>query len=292
MEDTLANPFSLSVRLMQRSDLPFCRHLVTEAGWNQLDSDWLRAMELEPDGCFVATINDLPVGTTTACCFGNIAWIAMVLVDKRNRNQGVGKLLVEHAIRFLEQKGISTIRLDATSLGQGLYHKLGFQPEYEVIRFTGKSLRRMQDPNDLIKVLPDDKLAPEIFNLDQQITGTNRTNFIADFISAAERPFYCTLNVVGKVNGYAGCREGNNATQIGPVGAMNAVSGEKLLNAMVAHFDSKPLFIDIPAANAPAVTWATTNGFTAQRSFVRMYRGAPITDLQQHIWASSGPEKG
>ncbi|SKC13868.1 GNAT family N-acetyltransferase [Dyadobacter psychrophilus] len=292
MEDTLTPLFSVSVRKMQTGDLPFCRHLVAEAGWNQLDSDWLRAMELEPEGCFVATINNLPVGTTTACCFGNIAWIAMVLVDKRNRNQGVGKVLVEHAIRFLEQKGITTIRLDATSLGQGLYQKLGFQPEYEVIRFRGKLLPRMPDQKNLHKVLPNDESAKDIFNLDQQITGTNRTDFISDFIHAAERPFYCTLNADGKVDGYAGCREGNNAIQIGPVGALNAVSGEKLLNAMASHFDKIPLFIDIPAANVHAVEWAAKNGFTAQRNFIRMYRGAPLTDLQQHIWASSGPEKG
>lgn len=292
MEDTWTNPFFISIRPMQMDDLPFCGHLVADAGWNQLDSDWLRAMKLEPDGCFVAMIDNLPVGTTTACCFGDTAWIAMVLVDKKNRNQGIGKRLVEHTIAFLEQKSVSTIRLDATALGQGLYQKLGFQPEYEVIRFTGKSLCRTDGQNDLHKVFPNDKLAQDIFNLDLHITGTNRTDFISDLIATAESPFYCTLDVYGKVDGYAGCREGNNAIQIGPVGAMNAASGERLLNAMAACFNKKPLFIDIPAANVHAMEWASKNGLTAQRSFTRMYYGAPIVDLQQHIWASSGPEKG
>lgn len=273
-------------------DLPLCRHLVAEAGWNQLDSDWLRAMTLGPDGCFVARINERPVGTTTACCFGNIAWIAMVLVDKRNRNQGIGKRLVEHVIGFLEQKGITTIRLDATALGQGLYEKLGFQPEYEVVRFTGNASSVKPSPNDLHIVLPDDRLAQDIFNLDQQITGTDRTAFISDFITVVEHPFYSTLAPDGKVDGYAGCREGRNATQIGPVGALNAVSGERLLNAISSHYNDKTLFIDIPAANVQATEWASANGFTAQRRFIRMFRGLPITDFQRHIWASSGPEKG
>ncbi|MCF0049217.1 GNAT family N-acetyltransferase [Dyadobacter sp. LJ53] len=292
MENAVINPFPISVRLMQRGDLLFCRHLVAEAGWNQQDSDWLRAMLLEPDGCFVAVINGQPVGTTTVCCFEHIAWIAMVLVDKRNRNQGIGKHLVEHAIGFLEQKGITTIRLDATSLGQGLYHKLGFQPEYELIRFAGNIFHQKPSAYELHEVLPDDQFVQEIMYLDQHITRTGRKDFILDFINAAECRFYCTRTATGKVDGYAGYREGNKATQIGPVGALNVVAGEKLLNAITARFSEKPLFIDIPAANVHAMNWALENGFTAQRRFVRMYRGAPIRDLPQHIWASSGPEKG
>ncbi len=286
---------------MTPDDLPFCRHLVKEAGWNQTDADWLRAMDLEPTGCFVAEANQQPVATTTVCCFENIAWIAMVLVDKKVRGRGIGKLIVEHAIAYLDAKGIETIRLDATSLGQGLYKKLGFREEYEVIRFTGGW--RSGDPaaddptpgtleiGNIRRIFKGDVMMDEIVRLDEEATATFRRSFINSFAKTNNIPFYCSITD-GAVTGYAGCREGINAIQIGPLAASVPESGYWLLNQIVSYFPGKPMYVDIPAQNVAALNWAAANAFTEQRRFVRMYRGIKIHDSPELIWASSGPEKG
>ncbi len=291
---------------MTPDDLPFCRHLVKEAGWNQTDADWLRAMDLEPTGCFVAEANQQPVATTTVCCFENIAWIAMVLVDKKVRGRGIGKLIVEHAIAYLDAKGIETIRLDATSLGQGLYKKLGFREEYEVIRFTGgrrSGGRRSGDPaaddptpgtleiGNIRRIFKGDVMMDEIVRLDEEATATFRRSFINSFAKTNNIPFYCSITD-GAVTGYAGCREGIIAIQIGPLATSVPESGYRLLDQIASQFPEKPMFIDIPSNNTAALHWAAANAFTEQRRFVRMYRGFKIHDSPELIWASSGPEKG
>lgn len=281
---------------MTPDDLSFCSHLVKEAGWNQVDADWLRAMDLEPTGCFVAEANHVPVATTTVCCFENIAWIAMVLVDKKVRGQGIGKLIVEHAIAYLDAKGIETIRLDATSLGQGLYKKLGFREEYEVIRFAGSPVpgipaAGIRETENIRRIFTEDPIMDEVVRLDEEATATFRRSFINSFAKTNSLPFYCSITD-GAVTGYAGCRTGINAIQIGPVAACVPESGYRLLDQIVSHFPGKPMYIDIPAQNTPALHWAATNGFTEQRRFIRMYRGFKIHDSPELIWASSGPEKG
>jgi len=77
----------IHVREFTTNDLAFGMRLKTAAGWNQMEADWKRAFELEPHGCFVAEYEGRPAGTTTTCVFGDVAWIAMVLVDEALRGQ-------------------------------------------------------------------------------------------------------------------------------------------------------------------------------------------------------------
>lgn len=306
MEELSPDFLSITIRQMTPDDLPFCRNLVKEAGWNQVDADWLRAMDLEPTGCFVAEANHLPVATTTVCCFGNVAWIAMVLVDKKARGQGIGKHILEHAIEYLEAKAMQTIRLDATPLGEGLYRKLGFQEEYEVIRLAGNPVAGSPVagspvagnpvegntlPGNLRRIFNQDHIFDEIVGLDEEVTATFRRSFIASFSATDSLPFYCSTTD-GGVTGYAGCRKGINAIQLGPAIASFSGSGHRLLDQIVSHFPGKLMYMDIPSQNTQALRWATTNGFTEQRRFIRMYRGAKIVDSPEQIWATSGPEKG
>ncbi|MCE6988022.1 GNAT family N-acetyltransferase [Dyadobacter sp. CY323] len=277
----------VTIRQMSMADLPLCRHLVEEAGWNQLDTDWLRAMEMQPDGCFVAEVNGVPVATTTTCCFGDVAWIAMVLVDKQMRGRGIAKQLLEHAIAFLDHLKMATIRLDATVFGQSLYQKLGFKDEYEVIRFAGI----VNGSFDIRINLNQAQDAGKIAKLDRQITGTHRQAFLQNLLNAVDCPFFEAMEMA-EIVGYAGCRQGRNAIQIGPVAAMGSGAGISLLNAVASCFQGKKAYIDIPVQNIQAVSWAESHGFTEQRRFVRMYRGTEIHDFPEQIWASSGPEKG
>src|SRR5438270_5748591 len=107
----------IHVRLLSGADLRASLQLSRTAGWNQTEADWRRCLDLQPDGCFVAEWQGTPVGTTTTCVFGNVAWIAMVLVDANHRGKGIGKALMNHALEYLDSAGVASIRLDATPLG-------------------------------------------------------------------------------------------------------------------------------------------------------------------------------
>jgi predicted GNAT family acetyltransferase len=247
-------------------------------------------MELEPNGCFVAEKEGIPVATTTSCCFGRCAWIAMVLVDTTFRNQGIAKQMLLHAMEYLENKGVTTIRLDATELGQGLYRKLGFKDEYEVTRFTCEPVSETATAAFTQEFI-EEEVMRDIVKLDQYVTGADRTMLLRSLIGQGS-PFCYTHADNGKVEGYGCTREGLSAVQIGPAIATNPDAGRRVLDQITSHLLGQRIFIDIPSQNFPAVDWAEANGFVKQRAFLRMYRGQRIQDFPELIWASSGPEKG
>jgi len=88
----------LQIRRMTVEDVPFGMHLKEQAGWNQTEADWRRLLAMEPDGGFLAEMGSEPAGTLTACVFGSVAWIAMVLVEEARRGQGIATALLKHAI--------------------------------------------------------------------------------------------------------------------------------------------------------------------------------------------------
>jgi hypothetical protein len=92
--------------------------------------------------------------------------------------------------------------------------------------------------------------------------------------------------------GYSSARLGSRARQIGPVVALDAASAAALLAATLQDHFGYQVYQDIPLTNRLAMSWAEAQGLRIQRRFIRMYRGEPVVDQTEWIWASSGPEKG
>jgi GNAT superfamily N-acetyltransferase len=301
----------IEIRLMTIDDLRLGLRLSRQAGWNQTESDWLRFMNMEPEGCFVAELDGCSVGTTTTCIFEKVAWIAMVLVDTESRGQGVGTKLLKHSLDYLDGLKIKTVRLDATHLGRPIYEKLGFTPEYELARFEGfaplsrnlggslkavgfgdgggKSIpkRHKASPRDYRLRLPPFE---DLIEFDRQMTGTNREKMLSRLFSEFQENTRILMRH-DKVDGFVTMRPGANAVQIGPCSA-SINSGPALLSDALNRCAGKTVFVDIPTGNIPAVKIAESGGLKIQRCFTRMCRGRRIKDNIKAIWAGSGPEKG
>jgi GNAT superfamily N-acetyltransferase len=300
----------IEIRPMTIHDLQLGLRLSQQAGWNQTKADWLRFLAMEPTGCFVAESGGLAVGTTTTCILGHVAWIAMVLVDIKARSQGVGTQLLRHALGYLEQRKVQTIRLDATPAGQPIYAKLGFEPEYELARFEGTAQpsrdRAPREPGSKPAVA---KATPEVFadiiEFDKRMTGTDRTKMLMRLFEE----FPEDIRVLGrgdKVDGFATVRPGARAVQIGPCTATTHAGPPLLRDALSRCAPvpaspvtrqtqvqaGKPVFVDVPLDNAGAVKIAESSGLRIQRCFMRMCRGEKVRDNVKGLWASSGPEKG
>jgi len=277
----------IEIRQLIIDDLRLGLRLSRQAGWNQTESDWLRFMNMEPEGCFVAELDGCPVGTTTTCIFEKVAWIAMVLVDKEVRRQGVGTKLLKHSINYLDMRKVKTIRLDATAAGQPIYEKLGFVPEYELARFEGIAWQGKTGPVITEAVT---ELFTDMIEFDRQMTGTNR----AKMLSLLFKEFPGNTHILthhDKIEGFIAMRPGANAVQIGPcIATMNA--GPALLSDALDRCAGKPVFVDIPTGNVHAVKIAESSGLRMQRCFTRMYRGEKVKDNIKALWAGSGPEKG
>src|SRR5262245_39002578 len=129
----------IRLRPMTTDDVPAGLALSRQAGWNQTEADWRRALDLQPDGCFAAVESGGAgvVGICCTCAFGPVAWVALMLVDAARRRHGIGRALMEQALAFLDAQKVASVRLDATPLGQPLYERLGFAPQFMLARYAG-----------------------------------------------------------------------------------------------------------------------------------------------------------
>jgi ribosomal protein S18 acetylase RimI-like enzyme len=278
----------LHIRTMNPDDLDAAMHLKEQAGWNQIEADWRRFLEMEPAGCFAADWERRLVGTTVTCFFGPVAWIAMVLVDPEFRGRGIGKALMSHALNFLDASGVSTVRLDATPFGEPLYKKLGFEVEYGLARFEGTPQVTTASHGKADHVSSADY--PLVFRMDQLITGTDRRKFLTRLF--AEQPEQIrVVRFSESIAGFLASRPGTRARQIGPCLGGHGIGGILLADAL-SRFAGTVVYVDIPVQNLAASNMVERSGLTIQRRLIRMRRGPPVAEQTDHIWASSGPELG
>jgi GNAT superfamily N-acetyltransferase len=278
----------LHIRPLTLADIPLGMRLKSQVGWNQLEADWRRLIELEPGGSFAAELEGDAVGTVTTCRFGPVAWVAMMVVDERFRGRGIGRALMVRALSALDSQGVRSVRLDATPLGRPLYESLGFALETSLTRFEGTLAPGEGGPG--VSSIVDDGLLEHLCNFDLRTTGTDRARLLRRL--AAEHPRSLAIVSDGsELTGFLMSRPGAGARQIGPCIA-HPESGPLLFAEARRRYAGEPVFIDIPQANRPATSQAALLGLTAGRQLARMGRGPRIVEDLDRLWASAGPEKG
>jgi ribosomal protein S18 acetylase RimI-like enzyme len=255
----------------------------------------LRFRRLSPEAAFVALWGGEPVGCVVVFEFGPVAWIAMMLVDEAFRGRGIGRALMDRALKHADARGITTVRLDATPLGQPLYEKLGFVPQFQVARFAGRpaaSASPSQEQGQPVGVvLPAlEEHYEEIVDLDQEVTRTDRRGLLLALFE--EQPDEVRVMMhERRVMGFATSRPGTNARQIGPCIA-DASCGTRLLADRLEHHLAEQVFVDVPLDNQAATALAQSYSLTIQRTLTRMSRGAAVIEDLPRLFASSSPEKG
>jgi GNAT superfamily N-acetyltransferase len=276
----------IRLRAMTGDDVPAGLALSRQAGWNQTEADWRRALALQPDGCFVADGGGV-VGTCCTCAFGPVAWVALMLVDASRRRQGVGRALMEHSLAFLDSRKVASVRLDATPLGQPLYEGLGFAPQFRLDRYAGVLPADDTPTSPEVVCVPGERWG-ELAALDESVTRTDRGKLLIRLFG--EHPgFVRGIEGPGGWRGLMAARPGFHAVQLGPcVGE----AGAALLQDAFRRHAGRRVFLDAPVGHAEARRLAFGRGLTVQRHLLRMCRGEAVVERQDLLWAGSGPEKG
>jgi GNAT superfamily N-acetyltransferase len=276
---------------MTADDLPLGMRLKSQAGWNQTPADWQRFLAMQPEGCLVAELDGVAVGTTVVTAFERVAWVSMVLVEQEFRGRGIGKALMNRALELAAELGCTSIRLDATPLGQPLYESLGFVPQYELTRFAGiaRSISTVSNSPMVRIAKPEDIGA--ILAIDHSVTGTRRDKFLLRLF--AEQPDAVRVaEVDGQIAGYLTLRFGTDAIQLGPCIAETSVAGHSLHNDALNRYVGSRVYWDLPSSHFAALALAQSAGLAPQRQLTRMCRGENVNDDVAKLWASSGPELG
>lgn len=281
---------NIEIKLLTKNDIQFGMKLKNIAGWNQIEKDWERFIDLEPEGCFLAVLDGEKVGTTTTTTYGTkVAWIGMVLVPPEKRRLGIGTKLLLTGIKYLEDKKIESIKLDATPLGKKVYDTLGFVDEFNLERRQGLGIA-IESENT--KPMQKQDLT-DVINFDEFFFGVNRRNVITKLFN--DSPDLCKIvrNEKNNLLGYIMTRPGYNAYQIGPWIAKNKIDAENLFKSILNKLQGQKIFFDVPLVNKDAIELCDKYNFVVQRGFIRMYKGEnKYPGIPEKNYAISGVEKG
>jgi predicted N-acetyltransferase YhbS len=282
---------NFTLRCLCPDDLAAADQLRADLGWNQTILDWQRVLALSPEGCFVSEQSGRIVGTCTTVSYGNaLAWIGMMMVHPASRGQGIGGALLRCCVDHLRQRGVRCIKLDATPMGQPLYARIGFVPEWTLTRWEHHGSPLVVEPAPDCIHPPAEKQWPAILALDTQVFGVHRGPLLHSLAANSRRALVYESG--GSILGFGMLRNGARASYLGPIIAQPGV-GEVLAHCLLSGHGDQPIFWDIPDLNQPASRLARRLGFTLLRPLTRMYLDTnlvPTDPLGQ--WAIADPATG
>jgi len=279
---------AINIRLLFESDITAAMQLKQAAGWNQTEEDWRRLLALEPNGCFAAVKGGRLVGTTTTTTYGNeLAWIGMVLVDPKERRQGIATRLMNVALNYLNGK-VATVKLDATAQGQPVYERLGFEVESVLERWSGTPNARNAKASNVL----DEDGIHDVLALDRLAFATDRSKLLKKLIDDACVPPVLLRATDGTLSGYALARSGTNADYVGPVVAKTPQHVETLLDEVLSDLPERRVYIDFNTECSANTALLSDRGFVKERDLIRMVKGGPGRKTSPLIVAIAGPEIG
>jgi ribosomal protein S18 acetylase RimI-like enzyme len=280
----------LEIRLLTENHISAGLRLSKLAGWNQTESDWRRLLKHDPQGGFIACLNNRVVGTTTSTAYGtDLAWIGMVLVDPDCRRRGIATQLVQETLRSLRSRGVKTIKLDATPAGQQVYSALSFVEETCIERWMGRA-HAIGKMDCQIRSGP---LRAEMMALDRLAFGAERSALLGSLIADSSVPPLTISAPDGQLRGFALARPGAVACYVGPIVTTDQNAATTLLDAMLDQLDGRDVFIDINPRFDVGARMVAARGFVKQRDFIRMRFGLESSaGTSSLIFAIAGPEVG
>src|SRR5262245_23245449 len=278
---------SVAIRRLHEDDADAVLRLAHLAGWNQTVSDVRRLFVLEPDGCFAACVDDQVVGTTTTTCYGTtLAWVGMVLVGPEFRRQGMASALMDRALDYLRDRGVVTMKCDATPVAQPVCERLGFEPDAPLERWEG-------EPTHGSGGATESGGHEGLAAIDHDAFGADRAELLRMMIADTGHAPVIVRNGQREVIGYALNRPGSRAGYVGPVIADSHETAERLIKAVLVRMGSGRVFIDVNPGFPGATDLVRGLGFTRQRELLRMRLGPAMhADNSRRVLAIAGPEVG
>ncbi|MBZ2185336.1 MAG: GNAT family N-acetyltransferase [Bryobacter sp.] len=228
--------------------------LSVSAGWNQTTADWARTDSLLGFGLAVDGI--LASSITAWRDPAGWAWIGMVLTLPAYRGRGLARQLLSHTLELLAQEGITSIGLDATTLGEPLYRQFDFLPTQILERWTR--------PGEPLSDPPSHQLS------------------FSDPLLASLAP---SSHIWRHDDDLLLLRPGRLFNHLGPFFASSPALLSLIPSSLSLCWD---LFPDHPQAHAAA----STLGLVPTRRLQRMWRGPALSINSPRQWALSGFEYG
>lgn len=227
------------------SDIPGIGLLQPE-GWTDIQTAF--RFYISAEFCFPVKIRvgRQICGTGNLICFGQTAWLSHIIVSKDLRNKGIGLAIVNKLLDMAKSKNIQTVSLFATSMGEPVYLKAGFEVvcAYKTLRSIDNNHYSLANKN--ISNFSTDYYQ-QLLDLDRRASGENREPIIRIYLND------CKLYIENDfLKGYY-----LPHLNEGLIVADNEQAGWELLNLKIATSEK----VIIPEVNHSTINLLLNNGF-------------------------------
>jgi ribosomal protein S18 acetylase RimI-like enzyme len=278
----------ISIVNFSEADLDFGKHLTDAEGWGRTASEWLKLLELEPNGMFKATLNGKNAGTAGVLSYGKVAWIHSVIVEKEFRGLGVAKALVKACVDYSKNRGINSVKLDAIPGTEGFYEKLEFRAEHASLRLEAKGSYGRGGAERI----RNEELG-DVCLYDLAMTGLRRDRVIRQIYSDSPKWAHVLRDSRG-IRGFIMARERGKSVEIGPCVAdpVDAAYASELFETVLKRGAERSFRLCVDADNHCAVNMLKQMGFAEYAApRTRMSIGDHIPDSKA-IYSMVSPTKG
>lgn len=170
----------------------------------------------------------------------SLAWIGMILVDPDYRGKGLGSAAFDRALGAAKAAGFNTLGLDATTLGEPIYRKSGFQVVGPIVRWTGVLACKAGPSEDST---PGYGWNNQILDFDAAATGVNRAQLLVDLSNSGATILSSSSGTA--LEAYAVIRPGRTAFQLGPVLANSDAAFAGIIREAARFLDGRPVCCDL-----------------------------------------------
>jgi len=227
---------------------------------------------LQPGGAFVAKHDDIVIGFGGALDYGPFAYIGLMCVHPSMQKHGIGGLLLEQLLAWLDARGCPTALLDATPIGRPLYERYGFVEDDTTVVLRQTRAERL--PRHLpagVSILSEEEV-PALVAFDAPYFGAERGAMLASYRADDPQRVLVVHNANEQISGYLIAQPGT----LGPWVASTTEDAERLLmHALTLAFESEP-GVFVSAHNDDALQLLKRYGFNEQRTPSHMRKGKPV----------------
>jgi len=274
---------------MMKSDFGFALDLANQEHWDYDLVDLERVFQLSPGGCLIAEHEGTRAGWVVVSTYGSLAWIGSLVVRDSLRSRGIGAALVDHAVRYAQRLGVSTVGLYSYNESVGFYERTGFKRDCDFEYVEGgvekvSPRSSVQQPRDL----------DEVIEFDRKYFRGNRKLLLEALCE--EFPDLLISRKETDVLGYVAAKNFSDGTaEIGPwvCDVARIETAEQLFASELSQLSSRKISLTIPSENLEAHRIIRKYGFHVKQRITRMFVGS-VGDLPRidGIYAAAGLDVG
>ncbi len=259
-----------TIRAMTRPELGLALDWAAAEGWNPGVHDAHCFYAADPQGFLIALLGEQPVAVISVVKYGSrFGFLGLYIVKPEFRGQGHGLRLWNAGMARLAGRCVG---LDGVVAQQANYQRSGFELAYRNVRYQGQA-GGVNAPDAAVVPLASVSLKA-LYAYDEALFAAPRVAFLQIWVEQGDASALGVLRN-GELVGYGVVRRCRVGSKIGPLFADDAVTAERLFNALSAHATPHaPLFIDVPEPNVAALALVRRHGMVAAFETARMYAGA------------------